>query len=33
MKGFYEIKPLLQTSQRIFENNIVIIHFYTTYNE
>ena len=30
MKGFYEIKPLLQTSQRIFENNIVIIHLYTT---
>ena len=30
MKGFYEIKPLLQTSQRIFENNSVIIHLYTT---
>ena len=30
MKGFYEIKPLLQTSQRIFENNSLSIHLYTT---
>ena len=30
MKGFYKIKPLLHTSQRIFENNSVIIHLYTT---